>query len=84
MIGFFSVSRQQLDKTRARLAVMSDVMGMIAASLPRGRYSKRSKEALAIHATSLISDYDVAIAELEAQRTRLQRLIAKWGGQNGT
>ena len=80
MIGFFSVSRQQLDKTRARLAVMSDVMGMIAASLPRGRYSKRSKEALAIHATSLISDYDVAIAELEAQRTRLQRLIAAWGG----
>ena len=83
MIGFFSVSRQQLDKTRARLAIMSDVMGMIAASLPRGRYSKRSKEALAIHAASLISDYDVAIAELEAQRARLQRLISAWGGQDG-
>ena len=80
MIGFFSVSRQQIDKTRARLAVMSDVMGMIAASLPRGRYSARSKEALAIHAQSLITDYDVAIAELEAQRTRLQRLIVAWGG----
>jgi len=84
MIGFFSVSRQQLDKTRARLAVMSDVMGMIAASLPRGRYSKRSKEALAIHAASLISDYDVAIVEMEAQRARLQRLIMAWGGQDGT
>ena len=80
MRGFFSVSRHQLDQTRARLSLMSDVMNTIAASLPRGRYSKRSKEALAIHAQSLISDYDASIAELEAQRARLQRLIAAWGG----
>lgn len=80
MIGFFTVSRKQLDKTRARLAIMSDTMGLIAASLPRGRYSKRSKEALAIQAASFIADYDVSIAELEAQRARLQRLIAAWRG----
>lgn len=80
MRGFFSVGRHQLDQTRARLAIMSDTMLTVSASLPRGRYSKRSKEALAIHAASLISDYDVAIAELEAQRARLQRLIMAWGG----
>jgi len=83
MRGFFSVGRYQLDQTRARLAVMSDVMLTVAASLPRGRYSKRSKEALAIHAAALIGDYDVAITELEAQRARLHRLIVAWGGQDG-
>ena len=80
MIGFFTASRQQLDKTRARLALMSDTMLSVSASLPKGRYSKRSKEAIAIHAASLITDYDASIAELQAQRTRLQKLIAAWGG----
>lgn len=80
MRGFFTVSRHQLDQTRARLSLMSETMLVVSASLPKGRYSKRSKEAIAIHAASLITDYDVAIAELQAQRTRLQRLIAAWGG----
>lgn len=80
MIGFFTVSRHRLDQTRARLALMSETMLFVSASLPRGRYSQRSKAAMAIQAQSLISDYDVALAELEAQRARLQRLIAAWGG----
>ena len=83
MIGFFTASRQHLDKTRARLSSMSDTMLVVSASLPKGRYSKRSKAAMAIQAKSLIADYDLTIAELEAQRARLQRLIAAWGGQNG-
>jgi len=80
MIGFFTASRQQLDKTRARLALMSETMLVVSASLPKGRYSQRSKAALAIHAQTLISDYDASIGELEAQRARIQRLVAAWGG----